>query len=382
MNTSKLACGIMSGTSLDGIDVAIASISGSGLETKIELISGKTYPYPRAIYEKVKLAIEEKLSIRDLSSLNFELGKLYANVVKDLCAENKIQTSSLSFIASHGQTIYHQAYGDEFRPPSTLQIGSGSVIANLTQTTVVSDFRIADMIAGGQGAPLVPFVDYCLFSDPRKNRILQNIGGISNITYLSKSLKTEDVLAFDTGPGNMMINRAMEVCYQLPYDESGKKARTGKKIDALYNEVMEHPYFLLLPPKSTGRESFGVEYTDQLVRKYAFEKHEDIVHTMTIIAADSMIQSIKKFVLKKSSVDELIISGGGVHNKFLMELLTKGLPDIRVLSSDDLNFSSDFKEALAFMILGNQTLLGLTSNLKEATGALKNVILGTVSYYK
>ena len=382
MHESKLACGIMSGTSLDGIDVAIASISGTGLTTKIDLIAAKTYPYPKDILEKVKRAIDNDLKVRDVASLHFELGRLYAECVIKLCDTLKIKSSSLSFIASHGQTVYHQGATLDGNPPTTLQLGSGSVIAGITQTTAVTDFRVADMIAGGQGAPLVPFVDYILLSHPQKTRVIQNIGGISNITILPKSRLEKDVYAFDTGPGNMMINYAMEVFYQKLYDDQGEIARKGQLIKPLYDDILAHPFLNVKPPKSCGREEFGAFYTHMLIEKYNKATKEDIVHTLTMATKQTMVDAIKKFVSNLHQVDELIISGGGVHNTFMMEQIQKDLPNIKVLTTDDLGLSSDFKEALAFIVLANQTLYEEHGNLPSATGAKTSVVLGQVSYYK
>lgn len=382
MYSSKLACGIMSGTSLDGIDVVLASISGVGLQTKIEMISGKTFPYPKDILEKVKLAINNELKVKDISSLNFELGKLYAECVKALCNEEKIQTSSLAFIASHGQTVYHQSYKEEGFFPSTLQLGHGSIIAGLTKTTVVYDFRVADMAFGGQGAPLVPYVDFILLSSKDKFRVVQNIGGISNITVLPKGQNESEVYAFDTGPGNMMINRAMEVLYQESYDKSGLIAKSGKLIPALYEEILSHPYLKLEPPKSTGREQFGVTYTDNLINKYIYEPKADIVHTITCATVETMVRAFNDFIKDIHSIDELIVSGGGVHNQFMMDLLKRKLPKTRIFISDEIELSSDFKEALAFIVLGNQTINHQTGNLTTTTGAKQKAILGSIALSK
>ncbi len=382
MYKSKLACGIMSGTSLDGIDVAIATISGIGLTTKIELVAAKTYPYPKEILDKIKLATQNESKVKDISSLNFELGRLYAKLVLDLCESLKIQTTSLSFIASHGQTVYHQGEASDGHNPSTLQLGSGSVIAGLTKTTVVSDFRVADMIAGGQGAPLVPFVDYILLSKKEQTRIIQNIGGISNVTILPGDQNPKNVYAFDTGPGNMMINYVAEKFFNLAYDASGKLAAKGHMIKPLFDTIIAHPFLEKLPPKSCGREEFGSAYTKAVIEPYITHDPLDIMHTVTCATAQTMIDSIKKFVLNKHHVDELLISGGGIHNQFLIHYIKKAVPNIKVLSTDEIGLSSDFKEALAFIVLANQTLYEEPSNLPSATGAKHPVILGNVSYYK
>src|SRR5690606_25460736 len=219
---------------------------------------------------------------------------------------------------------------------------------------------------GGQGAPLVPYVDYILFTHKTKNRILQNIGGISNITVLPKDANEAEVFAFDTGPGNMMINHAMEVLFDKPYDDGGKVASKGRLIDALCDEVTSHPFLEKLPPKSAGREQFGVEYTDSLLKKYKNYSKEDLIHTLTYATAKTMVDAIKRYS-KLESIDELIVSGGGAKNTYLMKLLETKLYPTKVLTSEDLNLSIDFKEALAFIVLGNQTINRQTSTIPSTT---------------
>lgn len=382
MLKKKIAAGIMSGTSLDGIDVAFAEIKGVGKRTKIKQIAGETFPYPIDLLEKIKKATSNQMNVSDVSDLNFHLAKTYADCVIKLAKKTNIKTSDLWFVASHGQTVYHQGIEDEKYKPSTLQLGSGPVLAQLLKTTAITDFRAADMAQGGQGAPLVPFVDYLLYSNNKKARILQNIGGISNITILPKSQNESDTFAFDTGPGNMMINRAMEVLYQKPFDASGKTATSGKLINELYEEIINHPYLSKTPPKSCGREQFGNEYTEKLIKKYDGEKREDIIHTISKACSYTMIDAIKKYVLTKFDIDQLIVAGGGIHNDFIMNELKTNLNEIEVLTTSDLNLDSDFKEALAFIILGNQTMHKKEATLKSTTGAKKSTITGSISFYK
>ncbi|VEU82820.1 anhydro-N-acetylmuramic acid kinase AnmK [Acholeplasma hippikon] len=378
----KIAAGIMSGTSLDGIDVAFAEIKGFGKHTKINQIAGKTFPYPDDLLVKIKKATLNQMNVSEVSDLNFSLARVYADCVLKLAKEVNIDTKNLYFVASHGQTVYHQGAKDENFLPSTLQLGSGPVMAQLLQTTVITDFRAADMAQGGQGAPLVPFVDFLLYGSKKTSRILQNIGGISNITVLPNGMKEEDTYAFDTGPGNMMINYAMEVLFQKSYDDHGKVAKSGKLIKALFEEIITHPYLGKMPPKSCGREQFGVDYTQKILDKYEEEKKEDIVHTLTKASAFTMIDAIKRFVLNRFQIDQLIVAGGGIHNDFIMDELRNNLDGIEVLTTTELKLDSDFKEALAFIILGNQAIKHKPATLKSTTGAKKSVITGSISFYK
>lgn len=382
MLKKKIAAGIMSGTSLDGIDVAFAEISGVGKRTKIKQIAGQTFPYPNDLLEKIKRATSNQMNVSDISDLNFHLAKTYAECVIKLAESINIETSQLWFVASHGQTVYHQGIADQKYAPSTLQLGSGPVLAQLLKTTAITDFRAADMAQGGQGAPLVPFVDYLLYANKNKARILQNIGGISNITILPKSKDESRIFAFDTGPGNMMINRAMEILYDKSYDASGLIAKSGNLINELFDEIISHAYLSKLPPKSCGREQFGNEYTESLIKKYEYEKKEDIIHTISKASSYTMIDAIKKFVLPKYEIDELIVAGGGIHNDFVMNELKIDLEPIKVLTTSDLNLDSDFKEALAFIILGNQTMHKKHATLKSTTGAKNPTITGSISFYK
>ncbi len=375
----KLAIGLMSGTSLDGIDIVLAKILGVSLDTKIEVLKQKTYPIDEKLIDKIKDAMDDvKSNSKLISSLNVELGYAFGHAVLSFCEDEGIEIQDIDFIASHGQTIYHIASSEKDYYRSSLQLGEGSVISHLCKTTVVSNFRLADIASGGQGAPLVPYADFVLFSSDKYSRAIHNIGGIANMTYLKKSGTLDEVIAFDSGPGNMMINEACQVLYQMDYDVDGKIASKGKLIQNLYEELMSHSYYKKMYPKSTGREEFGSFYVKNLLEQYKNENNEDIVHTLSMVTVDTIVDSYNKLI--KEDLDELILCGGGALNKFIKEEITKKMPQAKVRTLEDYGFNSQYKEALAFIILGNQTLNHKPSNVKNATGAKDYKILGQVNY--
>lgn len=377
----KLAIGLMSGTSLDGIDIVLAEITGVSLETKVKVLKQKTYPFSDDVILKIRDAMDDRISSASLiSSLNVELGYVFGQAVLDFYQRESIEPTDISFIASHGQTIYHIPIAAQGLFRSSLQLGDGSVISDMCKTTVVSNFRLADIANGGQGAPLVPYADYILFADPKKARAIHNIGGIGNMTYIPKDAQLDDLVAFDSGPGNMMIDKACQMFYQKPYDHNGDLASSGDLIDQMYHQMMKHPYYKLAYPKSTGRETFGDAYTIDIISKYKTSKHEDIIHTLSMVVVDSIVNSYKEIINKP--VDELILCGGGALNLFIKNELSKKMKDTKVSVLEEHGYSSQYKEALAFLILGNQTLNHLPSNVKSATGAKDYKILGQVSYYR
>ena len=378
----KYCIGLMSGTSLDGIDVAICKIKGFSTTTDIKLIDFQTYEYSKELLKDIKESlILEKSNAKLLCSLNFKLGKEYAQAVKKACLKNKINTEDLFFISNHGQTIYHQAENEGKFVKSSLQLGDASTVAYECKTTVISNFRTADICAGGNGAPLVPYVDYLLYSSKDKSRALHNIGGISNTTILPKNALQSEIIAFDTGPGNMMINSAMQKLYNKDYDKDGKIAESGNLIDNLLNELMSINYLSLPIPKSTGREVFGDVLINRILNKYINEIKEDIIHTLTIFTAKSIIKSYKDFVLNKYDLDEIIFTGGGAYNKYLIKYISQNI-DIDVKIFEEINGNSDAKEAIAFAVLGNETLHHIPNNMPSATNAKNNVILGQINYFK
>ncbi|RJX24472.1 MAG: anhydro-N-acetylmuramic acid kinase [Acholeplasma sp.] len=377
-----MAVGIMSGTSLDGIDVVIASIDGMGKSTRVDLVAFETFPFDPLLKKRIIQALNPiSCSLELITSLNMELGYAFGFAAKRLCEKNHIPIDHIAFVSSHGQTIWHINEDDKTHVRSSLQLGDGSAIASIMKTTVITNFRNADIAEGGVGAPLVPYMDYILYRDEEKTRVLHNIGGISNVTVLPKQATEDDVYAFDTGPGNMMIDEAMYLFYQRSYDEDGNIASSGKMIDSLMNELMNHPYLLMEPPKSTGREIFGRLYTHALLNTYQQEKPEDIIHTLSMFTVNSIIHQFKHFILPKHRVDEVIISGGGMHNQFILGELEKRLPEITWLTINQIGGHGDAKEALAFLILGHETLHKQPSNVLKATGAKRKTILGQVTYY-
>lgn len=376
-----LAIGIMSGTSLDGIDVALCEISGVNETTRVDLIAFHTYKLPQSISNKIKKCSSNALiEPAMISSLNFELGYVFADAVSKLCEEAGVNSSELTFIASHGQTVYHIPQKTHEYQASTLQLGESAIIANLCQSPVISDFRTADMAMGGEGAPLVPFSEYTLYKDYTKNRGLQNIGGIGNLTVIPSYGGLDEVVAFDTGPGNMMIDEAVQHLFNKKYDSNGDIAASGQLIEPLVNELKKHPYLEKPIPKSTGREMFGTSYTLELLEKYRMFAKEDLVRTLTWFTAYSITVNYKRFVLSQTPLDEIIISGGGSHNKTIRAELSQLLPEVSILTQEEIGYNSDAKEAIAFVILGNQTWHQEPSNVPSATGASRAVIQGKITY--
>ncbi len=380
-NDFKYAVGIMSGTSLDGIDVAVLKIFGNYRSTKYELIAFKTYEYDPKILQAIKDSIDiAKSNSMLLCDLNFKLGFEYAKAVKRICLESNIQLENIDFIASHGQTIYHiNEDGKKFKK-STLQIGEASVIAQECNTKVISNFRGADIAVGGCGAPLVPYVDYILYSNDVENVSMHNLGGISNLTYLKSGGKLDDLIAFDTGPANMMIDTAMKILYNKNYDSGGEVASKGNLIDDLMEELLQHQFFNQEPPKSTGREEFGEHIVHDILKKYKKYNNEDIINTLTYFTAITIRDAYKRFVLiNDNKLDRIIFSGGGAHNNYLINTISEMLSPIKVTTLDEIGENSSAKEAIAFAILGNETLNNNKSNVPSATGASKKVILGQIT---
>jgi anhydro-N-acetylmuramic acid kinase len=359
--------GLMSGTSADGVDAAVIDIKNN----KVKLLAFDTFAYQPALRKNI-LELGEQKTCRpaDISNLNFTLGEVFADAVIKLCRKNKINLRTIDLIGSHGQTIYHNPE-DKIR--STLQIGESSIIAYKTGITTVADFRPKDMAAGGQGAPLVPFADYFLFKS-NKNRAIQNIGGIANVTFLPANCKPKDIIAFDTGPGNMIIDRLAFLITKgkQNFDKDGKIASNGKVNIKILSQMLKNPYFRKKPPKSTGREMFGREYTDAFYRKLP---NEDMIATATAFTAVSIAEAYKKFLPKMP--EEIILCGGGARNKTLVKMLRQNIKS-KILFTDDFGINSDAKEAVSFAILAYATIKGIANNVPSATGAQKAVILGKI----
>lgn len=372
--------GLMSGTSLDGIDAALVEIDNFGKKTKIKLIEFITTSIPLDVKDEIKRACSEEQSSVDLiCSLNFKLGYLFAEATKNVCNKAGITLENLDFIASHGQTIYHLPKSRDSFIPSTLQIGEPAIIAYETGVKVVSNFRVMDMASGGEGAPLVPYSEYIIYGSDEENIALQNIGGIGNVTVIPKGGDINSIFAFDTGPGNMIIDEVCQKLFKLNYDEDGKIAANGEIQNDILDDLMSHSYINAFPPKTTGREEFGQQFVDKLLKKYNNKKPEDILSTVTMFTAKSIAVNYKNFIMNKVNLNKVIIGGGGAHNKTLLSYLKNELPNVSIVTQDDIGLSSDAKEAIAFVILGNETLNNNFSNVPSATGAKEKVILGNIT---
>lgn len=375
--------GVMSGTSLDGIDVALVHIDGSGVDSKVELIHFTTVPFCNDMKNDIQQALSiENSNVQLICSLNFKLGLRFANAVKEVCKEANFPLRQLDLIGSHGQTIYHQPQQDGGMIPSTLQIGEPAIIAYETNTTVISNFRTMDMAAGGQGAPLVPYSEIILYRHQTKNRLLQNIGGIGNVTVIPSQLSEKSVIAFDTGPGNMVMDEVCQRLFQLSYDQNGDIAKQGVVVEEVLTYCMNHPFLKMNPPKSTGREQFGEEFVSELLKR--FEKHskENILTTVTRFTASSIVYHYKEFILPYYEIDEVILGGGGSYNDTLVEMIRHGLKEEKcaLFLQEDIGYSSEAKEAIAFAILANETYHRNPSNVPSATGAKNSVILGNITF--
>ena len=372
--------GLMSGTSADGVDVAIVDIAPRG----IKVLACRTYPYPQGLGRTIlNLFHSGAIRLEDICHLNFAIAEVFAASLIRLSKKSKIHLNSIDLIGSHGQTIYHIPRGKKFAGRivrSTLQIGEPSVIAERTGITTVADFRPRDIAAGGQGAPLVPYADYVLFRHRRKNRLTLNIGGIANITYLPADCRMEEIIAFDTGPGNMVIDRMAYLVGggKLSCDKHGKMAARGKVNDSLLDQLMRHPYLRRPPPKSTGREEFGAVFSDIMYQKAKRRRiaPEDMLATVTAFTVKSISEACRRYL--PGEVDEVIVGGGGTRNRTIMRLLKDGLYPASVKPTDDFGISADAKEAVSFAILARETIRGVANNVPSATGAQRAVVLGKV----
>jgi anhydro-N-acetylmuramic acid kinase len=380
----KNVVGLMSGTSLDGVDVVLIEVEGSGTFTKLNVLGYLEHPFPTGLKEKIlKNSVKESSNVEDISQLNFLLPNIYYEAIKELCANINFNLANIDLIGSHGQTIQHLPNPKEYfakNISSTLQIGDPSVLAKLSGITTIGDFRTGDIALGGEGAPLIPYFDYILFHSHQKNRALLNIGGISNFTILNKEKGMKEVIAFDTGPGNMMIDTLTKLLFDKEFDKDGDLARAGKLNEDLYSSLIQKDNFIeRKPPKSTGREEYGEIFLLELYEKYKSINKNDWLHTITKFTAYGIRKNYEKFVKEETRIDELIISGGGAKNKFLYEILSSEFGEsVEVKVIDDIGISSDAKEAICFAILANETISGNPTNIPRTTGASRPTILGKI----
>jgi anhydro-N-acetylmuramic acid kinase len=377
--------GMMSGTSADGIDVALVRLSGAAPAISAKLEGHHHVPFPAGVREAIlRLANGAATTTAEISELNFILGQEFARAAIAACKRWRVPLRKIDLIGSHGQTIFHQgvaAHGARGRRvASTLQIGEPSVIAERTGVTTIGDFRPADMAAGGQGAPLVPFVDYLLYRHAKRGRVALNIGGIANVTVIPAAARPLDVFAFDTGPGNMIVDALVEhfTRGQRRYDRDARMALSGKMIPALLDKMMREPYLRKSPPKTTGREEFGRAYTDELRtwgKRYR-ARPEELVRTATLFTSLSIAEAFRRFILPRARVDELIVAGGGARNPLMMAQLAAALPRIKIIEADRFGVAAEAKEAFAFAVLAYEAYHGRANNLPSATGARHPAVLG------
>lgn len=384
---SELTCiGLMSGTSVDGIDVAIVGISGEPPQLQVRLRYFETVPYEEEVRNRIfRLFRPETSSVIELCEMNFLLGHVYADAVLHVLQNSGIPHSEIAFISSHGQTVYHspvpQRIG-KYDVSSTLQIGEAAVIAEKTTIPVISDFRVRDIAAGGQGAPLVPFVDALLFSHPSKGRIAINLGGIANLTVLPAGGLPEQCIAFDTGPANMIIDGLVRKITdgKIAYDQDGQIARSGQVIEDYLQKWLSLSYFSEKPPKSTGRELFGEQCVEKWWedgQRFSFSA-EDLVATATEFTVRTLAQAIHDFVLPHFSIQELLIGGGGARNPVILEGIRRLLPEQQIVPQETTGIPSDAKEAVAFAVLGYECFHRRPNNLPSATGAKHPVVMGKI----
>jgi anhydro-N-acetylmuramic acid kinase len=383
-----LVLGLMSGTSADGIDVALARISGAPPHLHTKLLGHTSINFPPTLRKEIlRVAEQQPITAGELSQLNFRLGEIFAEAALTACRNFRVSPKRISLIGSHGQTIFHQGKPVPYlgrATASTLQIGEPSVIAARTGITTVGDFRPADIALGGQGAPLVPYADYLLYRHEKLGRVSLNLGGIANITVIPAAAKPEQIFAFDTGPANMLIDALVAhfTRGRQRFDKDARIAQMGRSIPPLLDELMRDPYLKLAPPKSTGREYYGHAYLKKVLAlgKKHRAKPADLIRAATIFTALSVVDALNRFVLPKTKIRQLIISGGGAKNPLLLVQLSAALNGVEILSSSSFGIPEDAKEAFAFALLAYETFHQRASNLPSATGAHAPAILGKISY--
>ena len=379
-----IVAGVMSGTSADGINVALVRFqTRRGASGKPTLIGHAEYPYAVNIRRAVLAAMNaQSASVADLSRLNFLLGELYADAV--LATQKRFRVKA-DLVGCHGQTIYHQGESAPYLGRTvavTWQTGEGAVVAARVGAPCVSDFRPADMAAGGKGAPLVPFLDYLFYRDSRVGRIVQNIGGIANLTAIPAGAGPEKVIAFDTGPGNMVIDAVMERLFGKRFDRGGRVAASGTVDDGAIAKLMRTPFFREKPPKTAGREEFGREFVAKFVRLCGRTNKANVAATATAFTARSIADAVQRFVLRRARFAEMVVSGGGAKNPTLMGMLANELSTLGVAlrTSDEFGIPAEAKEAVAFALMAYETWHRRPSNVPSATGAKRSAVLGKISY--
>lgn len=385
MKDTKKVIGLMSGTSANGVDAVLAEITGAGVNSKVRLLEFETYPYSREMKSHILRIVSSSCKADMLCYTNFYLGAVFARAAIAITEKANLKPTDMDIIGSHGQTIYHMPCYDKSSPfgvPSTLQIGEPAVIAEAAGITTVADFRTRDMAAGGIGAPLTPYANFILFSDTKKTKIVQNIGGISNLTLLAGGGDMDSVISFDTGPGNMVIDSIMSIVSndRADYDKDGSFASRGTVNRELLDDLLAHPFIKKSFPKATGREDFGIHFAKEVysMSKRDGMKDEDIIASVTAFTVETIISNYEQFIFPDFTPDEIIIAGGGAHNSIIVQMLKKRVGEIKVVLSDSYGIPACALEALSFAILANDTIEGIPNNIPNVTGAKRKVILGKI----
>ena len=389
MKEVRHVVGMMSGTSVDGVDAALLEISGTDSEPKVKLLAFENKPYPPQVREKIfSLFTPANATVDKVGYMNFLLGEIYAKSALSVIEKAGMKPEEIDVIGSHGQTIWHAPIPespDGIPVAYTVQIGEGSVIAERTGILTVSDFRVADMAAGGQGAPLVPFSEYLLYRREKETILLQNIGGIGNMTVMPAGAKPRDVFAFDTGPGNMIIDAVISAVTggEKTYDAGGETAAKGRVCNALLDILKEEPYYRQPLPKTTGREHFGVQYTEKILSWWKENPIpvEDLLATVTDLTAYSIADAYERYVLPKYRASEIIVGGGGSYNATLLRFMKERFAPhgVAVRTQEDLGLSSDAKEAVAFALMADCCMRGKANTLPSVTGAEHPAVMGKIS---
>ena len=381
---SRIIVGLMSGTSLDGLDIACCKIEGTGKQVKLELLEFCTMPYPDQFQQRIRGMISsENLSLQELTLMNTHIANVQANLVNQTLTNWGISNEAVDAIASHGQTIFHAPeifHQQKEVGNATLQLGDGDHIAKQTGIITISDFRQKNVAHGGEGAPLAPYGDYLLFSSTNKNRILLNIGGISNITYLPANAEFKSVIATDTGPGNCLMDSWIRKKFSgQQFDLNGELSAVGKVVPELLNEMINEKFFSLPIPKTTGTETFNINWIEQKLQESSMQmlEREDVLATLNHLTAITICNCIKK-VTSFTHDCEIIISGGGIHNNTLMQNISKLLPNVEISTANDMQINADAKEAILFALLANETLSGKEETFGEGNHALPNVSMGKI----
>lgn len=393
---SAVCIGLMSGTSVDGVDVAIVEIDGHAAAATVRLLAFETVPYPDPVRaELLALYDDPSNAVARLCSLNVVVGECFAVAAVEVAEHAGIDLATVEVIGSHGQTVWHQPAPDPAWPlstPSTLQIGEASVIAARTGAPVMADFRVADMAVGGHGAPLAPYFDWAVLTDPVKRRCVQNIGGIGNLTWLPPGGAVEDVIAFDTGPGNILIDGLVTrlTSGRQTYDRDGLIAAAGAPIPGMVDHLLEDPYLGDPPPKTTGREYYGATQVRELMAQVgasdgalvdgdapARQLARDLIASATAYTARSVGDAYRRWL--PDLPEEVLVNGGGCRNPTLMRLIGEQLPGVPLMATDAVGIDADAKEAMAFALIAHDSLAGYPTNIPRATGAIRAISLGKLT---